>query len=120
MATIQAKDIAAIFDKLRDQRDEARAEVELLKKTIGAGLLDYEANDVLNDLEEARAQVISARAETAALHAMAQTALDTLKLQLGTARAEVTALRTAVKQLTTCDCGLPLSTGKCSVCDRDE
>ena len=26
MATIQAKDIAAIFDKLRDQRDEARAE----------------------------------------------------------------------------------------------
>lgn len=26
MATIQAKDITAIFDTLRDQRDEARAE----------------------------------------------------------------------------------------------
>lgn len=144
MATIQAKDIAAIFDKLRDQRDEARAEtvralsdlvncqderaalrvkIELLKKTVGAGLLDYEANDVLNDLQEARAQAVSAGAEIMRLVVENGELRDTLQdwqVAAGTRQAEIDELRKRIAELTICDCGEHLSAGKCYYCDNDE
>ena len=86
MATIQAKDIAAIFDKLRDQRDEARAET----------------TRVLSEL-------VACQDERAALRAN----VEMLKISVETLQARIT-------ELTTCDCGLSLSTGKCFACDNDE
>lgn len=45
---------------------------------------------------------------------------DALREQLATATENLTAARAAIKQLTTCDCGEPLSPGKCGYCDNDE
>ena len=39
---------------------------------------------------------------------------------IGLAHGDVPALLAEIDALTKCDCGLPLSTGKCGICDNDE
>lgn len=118
-ASIKAEKATA--ERLTAERDEAHTDVQHwrtiaetaeaafnrlteLRETPGAELAQMQAErDAWRD---------ACGASTASAHAWLAKATE--------AKAEVERLRAQVVTLTTCDCGRPLTTGLCGVCDRDE
>lgn len=73
----------------------------------------YTANQRAIKLE---AELTAARTETTQVLSELIACQD----QRAALRVQIELLKIQVAQLTTCDCGLPLSTGKCGICDNDE
>lgn len=68
-----------------------------------------ERNEARAEITRVLSELVACQDERSALRAR----VELLKISVETLQKRVT-------ELTICDCGLPLSTGWCSICDRDE
>ena len=117
--------IRVILATEQNSLEDAITERNALREELSfnRALVDKGGRDILmllGNTVELQAECDALRNAAHAELADCRDALQDWQVAAGTRQSEVDALRKRIAKLTICDCGLPLSTGLCGICDNDE
>lgn len=90
---------------------------------MSIGAYQYDDSDIPDEEAERTSVLVWTRNRLVTERARAEAAelqLSQEQFMRHAAEAEVERLRKELARVTTCDCGLPLSVGKCGICDNDD